>query len=116
MTRTCAVFNCKTNCKVRLEGSFLRTPYKPVFKFPYVPTGSGHIIKLLEIKPEDSLKITKLKKNTLLWVNSMPNDKKSLLVRNTNGICIDHFLPSDYKLDSAGRTRLVEGAIPSPIL
>ena len=106
MGRTCAVFNCNTNLKLKTNGEWVRTDYKPAFKWPYVPKEEGNVTDLLKHSPSDSQRVKNAKDLTLLWVKSIPNDTSSLIIRENNGLCSDHFKESDYYTDAGDRVRL----------
>ena len=80
MVRTCAVFGCSTNNKVKKNGIWVKSEYKSCFKFPYIPSKTGHINALLKFDPLDSENITYAKSITQLWVNAMSNAKNSIVI------------------------------------
>ena len=86
MTKTCAVFGCQTNLKVKVDGKWVHTGYTTVFKFPYIPKVSGYIDCLLEESSDDSPKTKKDKALTQRWVNCLPNSKGLLIIKSYNGI------------------------------
>ena len=113
MQRTCAVYNCRANLYEKVNGKYVREGYKTVFAFPFVPESIGDIINQLTFDPLDSDSVKDNKNLTKLWVNAMPNEKSSLMIRKTNGICIDHFAENDYYKDKRGRYFLKKGSVPS---
>ena len=111
--RVCAVFGCKTNCKVKQGNRWVNPPYKACFKFPFIPSQPGNVISLLEYDHTDSTEKINAKKLTKLWVNALPNSKSSLVINDSNGICIDHFKQEDYKTYKDGRKKLNDNAVPT---
>ena len=84
----------------------------PVFPFPFIPESGKDIISQLKFDPLDSKSVRDAKSLTNLWVNAMPNCKKSLMIKASNGVCVAHFNQDDIKKDQRNRTFLKEGSVP----
>ena len=113
MTRTCVVFNCRSNLKVKGEdGKQINSKYISCFPFPYIPTDKSKSV-LTALKPveTDSSEVIHKKLLTEKWVNNLPNDKSSLMINSYNGVCKYHFDESCFRYSK--KISLIPGSIPT---
>ena len=92
MPKTCVVYLCNSNNKVKVRNStggssWENSGYVTVFGFP---------------RDKDLAQ---------KWLDALPNEKGSVPIRENNGVCINHFEQRNILGDT--RKRLAKDAIPS---
>ena len=113
MPRTCAVFDCKSNCKVPGEnGKQKNSAYIPCFPFPFIPEDTKNVKVSLQPSLTDSEQTIEKKLLTLKWVENLPNESSSLVISKNNGVCKLHF-EDDCLKTFQKKTMLLPNSVPT---